>query len=97
MMWTKTELTREQSQQGASDEVLSDTSQYYSDDGNPTSANIKQALWQIKLFGVLENSLLINTSTDSIKSIFNLMPMGSLTRVSGHRKAEHELMTQSGR
>ncbi|GJZ71944.1 hypothetical protein Tco_0635795 [Tanacetum coccineum] len=46
----------------------------HSDDGNPTSANIKQALWQV-----------------------DLISMGSLTRVSGHGKAEHELTTQSGR
>ncbi|GJX01081.1 hypothetical protein Tco_0184994 [Tanacetum coccineum] len=66
-MRTKTELTLEKTQQGASDEVLNIRVIPYSihnDDGNPTSANIKQALRQIKLFGVLENSLLINTSTD---------------------------------
>ncbi|GJU88943.1 zinc finger MYM-type protein 1-like protein [Tanacetum coccineum] len=40
---TKTELTLEQTQQGVSDEVLS----IHSDDGNPTSANIKQALRQV--------------------------------------------------
>ncbi|GJQ92928.1 putative reverse transcriptase domain-containing protein [Tanacetum coccineum] len=46
----------------------------HNDDGNPTSAYIKQALRQV-----------------------DLMSMGSLTRVSGHGKAEHELTTQPGR
>ncbi|GJS66752.1 hypothetical protein Tco_0681316 [Tanacetum coccineum] len=44
IMQTKTEVTLEQPQQGVSDEVLSDASSIHSDDGNPTSANIKQAL-----------------------------------------------------
>ncbi|GJZ72726.1 hypothetical protein Tco_0636872 [Tanacetum coccineum] len=50
IMKTKTELTLEQTQQGVSDEVLNIRVMLYSihnDDGNPTSANIKQALRQI--------------------------------------------------
>ncbi|GJV67651.1 hypothetical protein Tco_1483160 [Tanacetum coccineum] len=49
IMKTKTELTLEQTQQGVSDEVLNIRVMLYSihnDDGNPTSANIKQALQQ---------------------------------------------------
>ncbi|GKC13208.1 hypothetical protein Tco_1009990, partial [Tanacetum coccineum] len=48
-MQIKTELTLEQTQQGASDEVLNIIvipHSIHSDDGNPTSANIKQALRQ---------------------------------------------------
>ncbi|GJW93580.1 hypothetical protein Tco_0173252, partial [Tanacetum coccineum] len=47
-MQTKTELTLEQTQQGASDEVLNIRvmpKSIHSDDENPSSANIKQALW----------------------------------------------------
>ncbi|GJS70377.1 hypothetical protein Tco_0703218 [Tanacetum coccineum] len=65
---TKTELTLEQSQQGAKNEVLNIIvilHNIHSDDGNPSSANIKQAL--------------------------------RLKRESEHRKAEHELTTQSAR
>ncbi|GJY75298.1 hypothetical protein Tco_0480414 [Tanacetum coccineum] len=46
---TKTELTLEQTQQGVSDEVLNIRVMLHtihSEDGNPTSANIKQALRQ---------------------------------------------------
>ncbi|GJW42174.1 hypothetical protein Tco_0070973 [Tanacetum coccineum] len=49
-MRTKTELTFEQTQQGTSDEVLNIRvipHSIHSDDGNPTSANIKQALRQL--------------------------------------------------
>ncbi|GJT96464.1 hypothetical protein Tco_1091982 [Tanacetum coccineum] len=49
-MRTKTELALEQTQQGASDEVLNIRGipySIYNDDGNPTSANIKQALRQV--------------------------------------------------
>ncbi|GJR49684.1 hypothetical protein Tco_1400205 [Tanacetum coccineum] len=49
----------------------------HSDDGNPSRANIKQALRK-------------TLEVDPIS-------MGSLTRVSGHRKVEHELTTQSKR
>ncbi|GKA81215.1 hypothetical protein Tco_0787907 [Tanacetum coccineum] len=49
-MQNKTELTPEQTQQGVSDEVLNIRVipySIYNDDGNPTSANIKQALRQV--------------------------------------------------
>ncbi|GJT28756.1 retrovirus-related pol polyprotein from transposon TNT 1-94 [Tanacetum coccineum] len=49
LMKTKIELTLEQTQQGVSDEVLNIRvmlHSIHSDDGNPTSANIKQALRQ---------------------------------------------------
>ncbi|GJR95770.1 hypothetical protein Tco_0267944 [Tanacetum coccineum] len=45
---TKTELTLEQTQQGVSDEVLNIRvmpKSIHNDDGNPSRANIKQALW----------------------------------------------------
>ncbi|GJY59921.1 hypothetical protein Tco_0459813 [Tanacetum coccineum] len=46
IMPTKTKLALEQTQQGVSNEVLNIST--YSDDGNPTIANIKQALRQLK-------------------------------------------------
>ncbi|GJV96880.1 hypothetical protein Tco_1548457 [Tanacetum coccineum] len=49
IMQTKTKLTLEQTQQGVSDEFLNIKVILHSihiDDENPTSANIKQALWQ---------------------------------------------------
>ncbi|GJR61426.1 hypothetical protein Tco_1503588 [Tanacetum coccineum] len=66
------ELSLEQTQQGDNENALVDIEgnirvilhSIYSDDGNPSSTNIKQAL-------------------------------RSLKRASGHRKAEHELTTQS--
>ncbi|GJZ64238.1 hypothetical protein Tco_0620659 [Tanacetum coccineum] len=50
IMLTKTELALEQTQQGVSDEVLNIRVillSIHNDDGNPTSANIKQALRQV--------------------------------------------------
>ncbi|GKA91550.1 hypothetical protein Tco_0813420 [Tanacetum coccineum] len=50
IMPTKTELALEQTQQGVSDKVLNNKVILYSihsDDENPTSANIKQALRQV--------------------------------------------------
>ncbi|GJW07312.1 hypothetical protein Tco_1569735 [Tanacetum coccineum] len=50
IMPTKTELALEQTQQGVSDEVLNIRvilHSVHSDDGNPTSVNIKQALRKI--------------------------------------------------
>ncbi|GJU27973.1 hypothetical protein Tco_1166594 [Tanacetum coccineum] len=55
-MQTKTKLTLEQTQQGVSDEVLNMRvipHSIHSDDGNPTSANIKQALRQNELSAIL--------------------------------------------
>ncbi|GJY83450.1 hypothetical protein Tco_0496826 [Tanacetum coccineum] len=45
IMPTKIDLTLEQSQQGVSNDLLSDTFSIHSDDVNPSRANIKQALW----------------------------------------------------
>ncbi|GJR91256.1 hypothetical protein Tco_0215267 [Tanacetum coccineum] len=49
-MHIRTELTLKPTQHAVSDEVLNIRvilHRIHSDDGNPTSANIKQALWQI--------------------------------------------------
>nr|GEY41373.1 hypothetical protein [Tanacetum cinerariifolium] len=51
-MQTKTELALEQTQQGVSDEVLKIRvipHSIHNDNGNPTSANIKQAMRQIRM------------------------------------------------
>ncbi|GJV89765.1 hypothetical protein Tco_1533703 [Tanacetum coccineum] len=50
IMPTKTELALEQTQQGVSNKVLNIRVillSIHSDDGNPTTVNIKQALWRI--------------------------------------------------
>ncbi|GJU57037.1 hypothetical protein Tco_1234803 [Tanacetum coccineum] len=50
LMPTKVELTLEQSQQGVSNDVLNISVilfSIYNDDGNPSRANIKQALWLV--------------------------------------------------
>ncbi|GJY83396.1 putative reverse transcriptase domain-containing protein [Tanacetum coccineum] len=59
-MRTKTELTLEQTQQGASDEVLNIRvipHSIPSDDGNPTIANIKQALRQFSYNNIYHTSI----------------------------------------
>nr|GEV07731.1 alpha/beta hydrolases superfamily protein [Tanacetum cinerariifolium] len=59
-MQTNSKLTLEQTQQGVSDEVLNIRAIPYSihsDDGNPTSANIKQALRQFQVNTKFLNSL----------------------------------------
>ncbi|GJW72045.1 hypothetical protein Tco_0128962 [Tanacetum coccineum] len=69
----------------------------HNDDGNPSSANIKQALRSLDNIKLLAcyKTLYSLTRQMIFKSIFNLISMGSLKRASGHRKAEHELTTQS--
>ncbi|GJX39485.1 hypothetical protein Tco_0252788 [Tanacetum coccineum] len=81
IMPTKTELALEQTQQGVSDKVLNNKVILYSihsDDENPTSANIKQALRQV--MSPATSSFFINEGRYALdKSLHGHSQQGSST------------------
>ncbi|GKB76979.1 retrovirus-related pol polyprotein from transposon TNT 1-94 [Tanacetum coccineum] len=90
-MQTKTELTLEQTQLGASDEVLKIRVIPYSihnDNGNPTSANIKQALRNLQIAQRVRDVYVLEMTSSAQESCFFAKAFNNINWLR-HKKLAH--------